>query len=66
MSNMPDFYEKVKKVYFERLASNIDDWNEDHLFIFDFTERLEVKYEEFSSYKERMQFRHLVPTKTFE
>ena len=60
MAGVPDFFEKVKSIYLERLASNIDDWNGDHEFIFEFTDELEVKYEEFSTYKERIQFRNLV------
>ena len=60
MAGVPGFFEQVKSLYLERLASNIDDWNEDHEFIFEFTDELEVKYEEFSAYKERIQFRNLV------
>lgn len=30
MAGVPDFFEKVKSIYLERFASNIDDWYEDH------------------------------------
>ena len=30
MEYMPGFFRRTQKVFFERLASNIDDWAEDH------------------------------------
>ena len=30
VAGVPDLFDKAKSLYLERLASNIDDWSEDH------------------------------------
>ena len=50
-------YDSVKKVYYERFGSNIQDWREDQKIMLQFMDEISTNWESFESFNSKVKFR---------